>query len=254
MKMWIYRKIKHLFFAQKIKNVINYLKDSYIKRERIDKQYSALVLSPHQDDEVFGCGGTIKLISDAKGLVDVVYITSGQMGIKAGSITNNQNKEDLIKRRNEEAQKACKILGIRKIYNLNGTDTELHHEMHLYKNLTAILAKNNYDIIFCPWKYDQHPDHISTFNLLRKVLVKYPIKSEIWLYEVWTPVAANKVIDISTTITHKLEAAKMYVSQNECIDYYQKFSALAKYRSIHIPPAEFAEAFLCGDRKFILSL
>jgi hypothetical protein len=46
----------------------------------------------------------------------------------------------------------------------------------------------------------------------------------------------------------------MYVSQNECIDYYQKFSALAKYRSIHIPPAEFAEAFLCGDRKFILSL
>ena len=114
--------------------------------------------------------------------------------------------------------------------------------------------KNNYDIIFCPWKYDQHPDHISTFNLLRKVLVKYPIESEIWLYEVWTPVAANKVIDISTTITHKLKAAKMYVSQNECIDYYQKFSALAKYRSIHIPPAEFAGAFLCGDRKFILSL
>jgi len=254
MKKEIYKKARGFFFTRKIKDVANYLANTYATERKIDKKYSTLILAPHQDDESIGCGGTVKLISNIGGNVDVVYIANGEAGTRKGVALTDEEKKRLVEIRNSEARKACDILGVKGMYLLNGRDTQLHHEMNLYKKLLEILTQNKYDIVFCPWKYDGHSDHIATFKILKKALRHYPENIEIWLYEIWTPLIPNCMVNISTTIEDKINAIKAHRSQIECIQYHQKLLGLAQYRSIHVPGAEFAEAFLCGNKEFILSL
>ncbi|WP_066369472.1 PIG-L deacetylase family protein [Herbidospora mongoliensis] len=59
----------------------------------------ALILAPHPDDEVIGCGGLISRISEAGGQVHVLYVTIGAhvSHPKAGFSTRAENLEEIGK-------------------------------------------------------------------------------------------------------------------------------------------------------------
>src|SRR5215207_8879345 len=63
-----------------------------------------LVIAPHPDDESIGCGGTLYFHTERGDRVAVVYLTSGELGLK------NLPREQAWTIREAEARKAAKIL------------------------------------------------------------------------------------------------------------------------------------------------
>ena len=66
-----------------------------------------LVIAPHPDDESIGCGGTVALHVQRGDTVNVVFLTSGELGLKQFP------REKVWKIREAEADAACKVLGVR---------------------------------------------------------------------------------------------------------------------------------------------
>lgn len=217
------------------------------------KSKADLVIAPHPDDETFGCGGTIRLVTESGTPVDVVFMTRGELGHEEGQAISEQQQIDLARERTKEAMEACKALGVRRVSFLDGKDTRLREQGHLAADLLTILGDTSYRRVFCPWKGDAHQDHIATFLHLQAALRKYAAPVHLWLYEVWTPQAFNTVIPIDHTIMHKKRAIENYRSQLPQLNYKEGFIGLSSYRSAFCPPASFAEAFFVCSKEEMLS-
>lgn len=213
-----------------------------------------LVIAPHPDDETFGCGGTIRLVAESGTPVDVVFMTRGELGHEEGQAISEQQQTDLARVRSAEALEACKALGARQVFFLDGKDTRLNEQSHLAADLLSILEGSHYRRVFCPWKGDAHQDHVATFLHLQAALKRYPAPLQLWLYEVWTPQEFNTLIPIDHTVVHKKMAIANYRSQLTQLNYREGFIGLSAYRSAFCPPANYAEAFFVCSKEEVLSL
>src|SRR4030095_14205853 len=66
---------------------------------------SALVLAPHYDDEVLGCGGVLAQLASAGAAVRVLFLTDGGGGEEV------PDGEAYRRRRREEGSRVCELLG-----------------------------------------------------------------------------------------------------------------------------------------------
>ena len=220
---------------------------------------TALVLAPHPDDESLGCGGTIKLITQSGGAVDVLFMTRGDLGFFPGSasLTDPAQIESaraaLARQRSAEARAACDVLGVRDIAFLPGRDGGLTQQPELSDHVLAALRDRAYRSVFCPWPLDNHADHVATYRILHSALARHANELEVWLYEVWTPLQRPNIsIGIDETIEAKFKAFAAHESQSTLLSYEQAFRGLASYRGLSNPPSRFAEAFFNIDSKSLV--
>jgi len=213
-----------------------------------------LVLAPHPDDETFGCGGTIRLLSEGGTAVDVAFLTRGELGDFGSPGSAPQARAALADRRMCEARSACNVLGVREVFFLDGCDLRVREQPQLSAAIAQLFQKAPYQRVFCPWADDAHEDHRATFGWLRRAVALGDSPPQFWLYEVWKPLAANTFVPIDGTIGHKLRAIDQYPSQLTQMNYREAFLGLAGYRSLFCPPSKFAEAFLVCDRAALLAL
>jgi LmbE family N-acetylglucosaminyl deacetylase len=195
----------------------------------------------------------LKLITDAGGQVDVLYMTSGEKGLYPGVAPSPEQRHALAERRQVEARQACKILGARKVAFLPGADGSVHTQPQLAEPILAALMADTYRSVFCPWPRDGHTDHAATYTLLHAALTRFSKELDVFLYEVWTPMPANMYIAIDRTIAPKLEAFRAHQSQAQLLNYTRAFEGLARYRSLFCPPASFAEAFYHCEKSVLLA-
>jgi LmbE family N-acetylglucosaminyl deacetylase len=219
---------------------------------KTNQAQKTLVLSPHPDDESLACGGTLKLITSDGGHIDVLYMTSGENGFFPHVKPSAAERQQLASRRQAEAREACRILGVRKVAFLPGSDGMLHLQPELAEPVRAALIAHQYRSVFCPWPFDGHSDHAATYSILHTALTLFRGEVEVWLYEVWSPMPANRFICIDATMDTKMEAFKAHASQASQLNYADAFSGLARYRSLFCPPARYAEAFYNCDSVALL--
>ncbi|MDX1948599.1 MAG: PIG-L deacetylase family protein [Pirellulaceae bacterium] len=218
---------------------------------RADGQ-QVLVLSPHPDDETFGCGGTLRLLASAGAEIDVLYMTRGELGVDAPESSTPASRERLATLRSTEAHAACQLLGAREVNFLAGRDGQLCEQPELATDIAAQLGRHGYSRVFCPWSEESHPDHRATCHLLKWALGGFSGTLDVWLYEVWTPLRPAVYVPIDATIEAKLAAAQCHQSQLACLDYVSGFRGLAAYRALACAGAKFAEAFqTCDARRFV---
>lgn len=228
-----------------------------------------LVLAPHPDDESLGCGGTIKLLTQAGQNVDVVFMTRGENGletplassdniqaplVQASLIQTQSNQGQSATTREAEARAACQVLGVRAVEFLKGADGGLINQPHLAHSLAYLLNAGNYQRVFAPWHGEAHSDHVATFRWLQRAVADTRVMPAIWLYEIWSPLQPNDLVPIDRTIEAKRSAISAHQSQLSSLDYLTAFVGLATYRALHCPPSRFAEAFLTMDTSAFLAL
>lgn len=213
-----------------------------------------LVLAPHMDDETLGCGGSLLRHIEQGAQVHVVFMTDGRWG-DARLFANNlsaaeieQRQQALVGIRKAEARLAAALLGIHDLIFLDAADGALRPDAPIVARLAEIIQQYSPDIVYLPFVMDLHEDHWQTNRVLLACLDRLPsvLTRRLCLrgYEVWTPLVANRLADISAQMPRKLQALAVYQSQLKDLNYLRAVEGLNAWRSVNHGQGEgFAEAF-----------
>jgi LmbE family N-acetylglucosaminyl deacetylase len=194
-----------------------------------------LVLAPHPDDEVLGCGGLIAR-SLASGCAVTVVVVSDGAG--AGDPA----------RREQESRAAAQVLSrdgsppALQFWRLR--DRALGADPQLVARLRHLLSTVGADTVLLPSPFEVHPDHralcLATLHALRAV----PDSVEVWCYEVGQPLLPDALIDISPVLDLKCNAIACFGSQLALQSYDEQLLALNRYRAYTLgATVSHAEAF-----------
>ena len=216
---------------------------------------SILIIAPHADDETLGMGGSIaKFIKEGKEVY--VAIITGPSNDKHPFIDKNY----LLEIR-EESKNALKVLGVKNIIYRElppvcMSDLDI---WKINKIIDEIIKEVKPEELYIPFQNDLHKDHyatsyaanvscrpyLSTSKTLKRVLA-YETLSETNLKYLTNQFNPNVFIDISDTISIKLEALSCYKSQLQPIHYPRSLDvikALSIVRGSNIGKSA-AEAFI----------
>ena len=178
-----------------------------------------LVISPHPDDEILGCGGTLlKLKKKYKYELNWLIITKI-------SKKNWPNKKVLLRKR--EILEIKKKIGFKKVIELKFESGTLNNNnlSKLIIKLGKNLSKVKPEIVFVPYIEDSHSDHFFTtyaFNSisksfrnlnLEKILVYETLSETNFNYFNKKKFIPNVFIDITEFINDKIDLMKVYNSE-----------------------------------------
>ena len=174
-----------------------------------------LVLAPHADDEVYGCGGTIARRSDEGWEVHVAVATLGDV-----TRADGQPKCSGAVRRDELAQAAERLGVARHRVLFEGLENRLDTlpALELIARVDTVLAEVAYDQVLFPVP-SHHQDHHALHRACRAALRRRPGRDEslVALYEyphaLHAPGDGGLYVDISGHYDRKQAALEAYASQ-----------------------------------------
>jgi LmbE family N-acetylglucosaminyl deacetylase len=216
----------------------------YPNVKEVESNASVVVLSPHPDDDVFGCGGSLLLHSKKGGRVATIYLTDGSRGAP-----DFGSPEEVAVERNREAREAAKVLGISRLFFLDQEDSRLSCERDVVGIVREHMEEQKPNIVYVPHFYDNHRDHFETNRVLLEVLRITGSQVRIRAFETWTPILPNCLVDVTHVFNAKLAAIRKHETQLAYIDYEEAVSGLNSYRAQMSGLRGFAEAFLETDEK-----
>lgn len=209
----------------------------------------ALVIAPHMDDEVLGCGGTIARLATVGAQVDVAIVTIGQ----PPRFLEAEERQCMA-----EAEQAHAIIGVTRTHHiaLPAAELDTRPRIELEQAIGAVIAEVAPDLLLLPFGGDIHRDHQLVFEAgitaARDTGGARPPR--IWTYETlsetnWnapyvTPGFVPTVhVDIEATLERKLSAMGAYQSQLKTFPSERSLdaiTALARLRGagVHRPAAE----------------
>lgn len=201
---------------------------------------NVVIFAPHADDETIGCGGLIAKLCAQQKKVTLVMVSDSS---GAGGLDSNASLQ-----RAQEVKRAAAILGIREpIIFWNIPDGQVSEYFDLINKVKAIAKDKKGLSAFCPTPQDSHHDHSSVAHAVIKAHQNGFFTEGIWFYEVWTPLCATHILDISDVWSQKKEALSAHHTALQCADYLRGAEGLAMYRSLLgeklAREGSFAEAF-----------
>jgi LmbE family N-acetylglucosaminyl deacetylase len=210
---------------------------------------NVLVISPHPDDEIIGCGGTLIRMLEGGSRVSVVQLTDG-----SNSSALKDSPEHIRKTiRLEEAKVVATNLGFAELILFKEPDSLLECTKENVKKLSDILNRLHPEVIFIPFINDTHPDHVVANDILSKSLESSTLNlSEVRVlsYEVWNFVPPNSFCIIDNQFDKKADMLMKYRTGMKVIDYVHFCESLNSYHAYDLLGKKgFAEVFLDIDAK-----
>lgn len=208
-----------------------------------------LVICAHPDDETLGLGGTLALHAQNGSKVFVLIFADGQFG------RDNTKKGIMI--RQEQAKKACSILGIRTVKFLNYKDQTLDKVplVELACQIESFMKQIRPDIVYTHYWGDVNQDHRKLFEAT--LIASRPVPSskvkQFICFE--TPSSTeygnkqfkpNLFVDIDKVIGMKIKAIEQYKNEVGQFPHPRSKEAIvsrAKYWGTSVG-IKHAEAFL----------
>lgn len=196
-----------------------------------------LVLAPHPDDEVIGCGAFLKGCSEAGIAVKVVIVTDGAAGVPIGT-------DPEIRR--SESRAALLHLGVRDCEFWDYPDGGVPLGGPIAERYRALVAGYRPSHLLLPHPAESHTDHRSvTRGALMALEARW--SGSLWFYETTDPCQpVNHLEAADETLGAKLAALAEHLTQLSRFDYVAHCTHLARMRGLTLN-REAAEAFLCFE-------
>jgi LmbE family N-acetylglucosaminyl deacetylase len=199
----------------------------------------ALVLAPHPDDEIFGCGGAIMRHIEQQIPVTVVIVSDGGFG-KEG-IT----RDEYVAQRQRESVAAAEIIGYGKPIFWRYRDREVFYDEALIHKIVDTIQDTQSDLVYAPSLVEIHPDHRNLALATMEAVRRIGRGVQIAFFEIGVPLHPNVLVDISSLAGQKLLAMQCFSSQLAVQSYAIQIAALNRYRSYSLPlHISDAEAFM----------
>ncbi len=180
---------------------------------------NVVVIAPHPDDEILGCGGTLLKHKQNGDSIHIVYVTE------------MQEKQGFQKKKIE--QRLIEIRDIKKqlnasIFFLNYPTASLSDSdvVTMVPKLSKIFSECAPEVVYLPHYYDAHSDHGVAFKAAFSCTktFRYPSVKCILTYETisetdFSPTYSSHVfipnyfVDVSEFLFEKLELMKIYESE-----------------------------------------
>lgn len=143
---------------------------------------NVIIIAPHPDDEVFGCGGIIARLVTGGNAPHVIVLTGGG-GSHRGCCTTSEF--DTIAARRNLTYQAMSVLGLPESYIheldfMDGHISEGNPEEK--KNLEALISEIKPDVILVPHHGEGWPDHLAARDLSIELAGD---KTAVYEYCVW---------------------------------------------------------------------
>ncbi len=188
-----------------------------------------LILAPHQDDEILGCGCLIQQLIQNNCHVKCVFITDG-----SSSVSDTYNTSLLAQIRKKEAQTVADFLGMETPDFLELPDGQAQPEDASCKRLGEIMNTLMPHYVFIPYFVDGHPDHCVTTGIYLKALQYIPkdFHPPTYAYEINAPILLQGVthyVDCSGYIQTKEKALELYKSQTMSFESLMLLTRLNRY-------------------------
>ena len=187
------------------------------------KNQRLLVITPHSDDEVLGCGGLMSKVKNEGGKVFVLIFNLG--------FEKDDTKESQEKRKNEvkEAMNVLKVDGYHLVHdqpdNNRDLDAEpLHSLIEVIESTSSVsLEKITPTIVAIPTIFSHHQDHVHVHHACIAALrpISTPVSNIVLSYEApehsrWSASGVfepNLFVEIDDVIENKIIAFNKYRSQ-----------------------------------------
>lgn len=189
-----------------------------------------LILAPHQDDEILGCGCLINKALHEDTQIKCIYITDGSQ-----SINDKLTTKEMADIRKEEALRLTEHFGLEEPVFIGCPDSSLEPDNEdAIRNITEVLENYKPDAVFIPYFLDGHKDHtaVSGLYLASLELIDDNREFETYCYEINSPISVYGIthyIDCTGHLDAKKKALKFYESQTmsfESIILMNKFNRI----------------------------
>jgi LmbE family N-acetylglucosaminyl deacetylase len=212
---------------------------------------SALIVAPHFDDEVLGCGGLALQLAASGAVVRVLFLTDG-----SGGVEEVGDRDAYRARRKEEAGKAVKALGLTGFDVLGLPDGALdRHLDEAVEGLRRALLTQRPDLLLVPHPLEVTRDHQAAFAAVHRLLM--PLRDDdhgeleealrglrILLYEVNHPGHPDLLVDVTGQDGQMGAAMLCYGSQEELHPYLNAGLGLRLFRTLTLgPEVKIAEGY-----------
>jgi LmbE family N-acetylglucosaminyl deacetylase len=208
-----------------------------------------LVLAPHPDDEVFGCGGAIVQSLGAGATVRLVILTDGAAQGDPGI-------------RCAEALEASARLGLGEPELWGLADRSLKpDDEHLAGRLRDLLVGMSPQLVLLPSPAEIHPDHralaVLVYSLMQSAAPGSDLQNALQstrlaTYEVSAVLRPNVLLDVSEEWETVLSAARAYASQVDIHPYVEVMDGMARSRRLTLPrTVQRAEAYHVVDPRYV---
>ena len=198
-----------------------------------------LVLAPHPDDEVFGCGGIVALLRDQGAAITLIVVTDGAAG--------GENRDgSLAVSRADESRAAATLLGLSEPVFWGYPDRGLVYGEKLIERLSEVMLSVGADLVLLPSPTELHPDHQALALAGAEALRRQGGSRRAAFYEINIPLPnPNLFIDISSVAEQKMAAMACFTSQLQQQPYDKRIEGLNRFRSYFLgAKVASAEAFL----------
>ncbi|HSP14452.1 MAG TPA: PIG-L family deacetylase [Thermoanaerobaculia bacterium] len=202
-----------------------------------------LVLAPHPDDEVIGCGGVVAQHLRDRRAVRVLIATDG-----AEAEPGQQDRDSYRNAREEESRRGLAVLGEAEVHFLRFPDRGLDDSVAAAIREHLIAFKP--DLVLVPSPVEIHPDHLALSRAFCDLVARDESLfadlaiTRVAFYEVSQPLRPNTLVDITDVADLKYQAIAAHRSQTAIRDYAAYARGLNTYRALTLPPeTKFAEGY-----------
>jgi bacillithiol biosynthesis deacetylase BshB1 len=197
----------------------------------------ALFIGAHPDDIELTCSGTlVKLVNSGKN-AGIADLTRGELSTRG-----------TMEIREKETNEATKTLGIIYRTNLNIRDGSIDNTEENRLKVIQIIRACSPELVFLPYPYDRHPDHVHASELIRNAAFYLGLKkietefegkeqlphrpSKLIYYMHAYTFEPSFIVDITNELESKMKSILCYKSQ------------------FHNPGSSESETFI-SDEKFL---
>ena len=222
---------------------------------------SVAVIAAHPDDEVLGCGGTIARLASEGSAVHVLLLADGETS-RAGN-SGDASVGSKAADRKAACLGACEVLGCASVEMLDFPDNRLDgvELLDIVKIIEKFLQRHKPSVLFTHHSGDVNIDHRVVHDAVISACRPLPGShvKQLFFFEVpsstewrppgsWAQFSPNWFVDISATLTTKLNALSVYGDELRDFPHPRSLrgvEALARWRGATVGVAA-AEAFILG--------
>lgn len=216
-----------------------------------------LVLVPHPDDEVIGCGGLLAQLAIIGVPVCIVLVTDGSGGPDAAMSHSSARQAEFLQSLQSLGLNIDQINTLHtppvvtnewqnEAWCWQHPDGQLNGIHQLALQIKATVLSFDASLIVAPWCGEAHSDHAIIGQAVQHYHQQSPLEQGVLFYEIWSPLTATHWLDITDVWPQKAAALSQHQTALKCGDYMHAMQGLAAYRSLLIPgqhQSRYAEAY-----------